>query len=776
MKLKRGMDIFLSVVALIGLMPLLIFAATVSLILQGRPIFFIQKRIGKKNTPFWLIKFRTMSLDKDKPEHERISWWGKLLRKSSIDELPELINILKGEMSLVGPRPLLEEYLPFYSQEQIRRHDVLPGLTGLAQINGRNGLSWHEKFELDLKYIKNQSLWLDLKIIFNTFYKVILAKDINSLSGVSMSRFDDPFYVVGAGGHGKAVLAVCERASIDIRGVLDDTYEYNHDQLIISHKLVGKIKSEMGGRGIIAIGNNEVRKKLSQAMALNWETVICPSAIVHPSAKIGEGSIIMSGAHIGPDVKIGKHCIVNNGVNIEHDCMIDDFTHLAPNSILCGSVSIGKNCFIGANSTIINNINVFENIVIGAGSTVTQNISQAGTYVGSPARRLKEKIMIKSDHNIKMAAPIIEQDDIEAVVEVMKSGHLSLGPKIIEFEKKFTDYTGCKHAVAVSSGTAGLHLSLLSMGIGPGDEVIVPSFTFVSSVSTIVHVGATPVFVDIEPETFCLDPQEVEKLVTPKTKAILAVDVFGHPANWTELQKIASKHNLYTIDDSCEALGARWSEEKVGKFADTSIFAFYPNKQITTGEGGIIVTDDDEIAEKLRMLRNHGRSNMGKWLKHDLIGYNYRMNEMSAALGVSQMNKLGRILDGRELIANTYNKYFQDFEYVKTQVIRPEAKMSWFVYVITIKDGIDRDVIIKELQNANIPARAYFEPIHSQPMMEQIQFRSGSLKVTENIANRTIALPFHANMTDTEIEFVVMNVKTIIKSQLGKGSEKIVAA
>src|SRR5205085_1829969 len=225
--------------------------------------------------------------------------------------------------------------------------------------------------------------------------------------------------------------------------------------------------------------------------------------------------------------------------------------------------------------------------------------------------------------------------DVDAVVAVMRSGRLALGPKIKEFEGAVADYVGTRHAIAVSSGTAALHLIVKALGITTGDEVLVPSFTFAASVNALLYEGATPVFVEIEGDTYNLDPADLERRITPRTKAVMAVDVFGHPADWDQLQRIADQHGLKLIDDSCEALGASYKGVKLGRFGEAAAFAFYPNKQITTGEGGIIVTDDDQMARLCRSLANQGRGEMGAWLEHDRLGYNYRIDEMSAALGAS---------------------------------------------------------------------------------------------------------------------------------------------
>ena len=255
---------------------------------------------------------------------------------------------------------------------------------------------------------------------------------------------------------------------------------------------------------------------------------------------------------------------------------------------------------------------------------------------------------------------------------------------------RWPDYVGVKHAVAVNSGTSGLHLIVRALGIGPGDEVLVPSFTFTfaASVNTFLFEGATPVFVDVESETYNLDPADLARKVTPRTKAIMAVDVFGHPAEWDAIQVVAERHGLRIIDDSCEALGAEYKGRKLGAFGDAATFAFYPNKQITTGEGGMIVTDDGEIAKLCRSMRNQGRDEMGAWLEHVRLGYNYRMSEMSAALGVTQLPRLGSFMGKRARVAALYNERLAALEQVRPPVVKDHVTMSWFVYVITLAEGL----------------------------------------------------------------------------------------
>ncbi len=355
-----------------------------------------------------------------------------------------------------------------------------------------------------------------------------------------------------------------------------------------------------------------------------------------------------------------------------------------------------------------------------------------------------------------MSFPEINKDDIKSVEEVIRSGRLALGPKNEEFETATAAYIGVNHAIAVSSGTAALHLITKSLGINRNDEVLVPSFTFAASVNAIMYEGAQPVFTDIETDTYNIDPEDAEKRITDKTKAIMVVDVFGHPAEWDAIGRIADRYNLKVIDDSCEAIGAGYKGKKLGRFGDAAAFAFYPNKQMTTGEGGMIVTNNDKVARMCRSLRNQGREEMGSWLEHDYFGYNYRLDEMSAALGVSQLKRLDAMLEKRDSVARMYTEKLKVFDWVTPPVVKPYVRMSWFVYVVTLAEGLDRDEIIREMEKEGIPARGYFSPIHTQKYIRNLfGDLQGTLPVTEAIAKRTLALPFHNNMTESEVDVVV---------------------
>ena len=355
---------------------------------------------------------------------------------------------------------------------------------------------------------------------------------------------------------------------------------------------------------------------------------------------------------------------------------------------------------------------------------------------------------------LAMSAPEIADVDEQLVMQALRSGILGLGPFADEFEHLCAGRAGVPYGIAVSSGTAGLHLIVRSLGIGEGDEVLVPSFTFAASANAFLLEGAKPIFLDIEADTFNLDPAEIAAKRTPATRAVMGVDVFGHPADWDAI--LAAAGDLHVIDDCCEAIGATYRGRPAGSFGVAGTFAFYPNKQMTTGEGGVIVTADQDLALACRSLRNQGRRAMSEWLHHELLGFNYRMGEMSAALGVSQIGRLDTFLRKRERVAAMYMERLAGHGWVRPQVVRPDVEMSWFVFVITLAPEIDRTAVMASLAQEGIPSRVYFSPLHLQPyIQERFATREGMLPITEDISRRTLALPFHNNLSEAQVERVV---------------------
>jgi dTDP-4-amino-4,6-dideoxygalactose transaminase len=368
---------------------------------------------------------------------------------------------------------------------------------------------------------------------------------------------------------------------------------------------------------------------------------------------------------------------------------------------------------------------------------------------------------------------------------VLQTPNLSMGPEYQAFEAAVAEYAGAKHAIAVNSGTAGLHLCVRAAGIQPGDLVLTTPFSFMASTNVILFEKAIPVFVDADPQTGNIDVVQLAQAAKDLTaggsaaarwlprrgaenrgplKAILPVDVFGQPADMDAVMDVAKQYGLAVIEDSCEALGAEYKGKKAGMLGDMGVFAFYPNKQITTAEGGMIVTDDDEVADMTRALRNQGRAPGDTWLQHSYLGYNYRLDELSSALGRVQMSRIDELLAKRTQVAEWYQQRLVDEPRLELpEVIPATTKMSWFVYVIRLAEGIDRDDFIHRMAAEGIPARPYFAPIHLQLyMMELFGYAEGCYPVTEDLGNRGVAIPFSSVMTEEEVEIVCGVLKKLL--------------
>jgi dTDP-4-amino-4,6-dideoxygalactose transaminase len=392
---------------------------------------------------------------------------------------------------------------------------------------------------------------------------------------------------------------------------------------------------------------------------------------------------------------------------------------------------------------------------------------------------------------ITMSSPDLTDADRQAVIDVINTPVLSMGKFTPAFEKTFCDLTGAKHAIAVDSGTAGLHLCVRAAGIGAGDLVITTPFSFVASTNVLLFENAIPVFVDIDPKTGNINPalvadaaKNIEKYLPPNIrysntrnsnnqvsnfehrnlKGILPVDVFGQPADLDSINAVAREHGLTVIEDSCEALGATYKGKQAGTFGQYGVFAFYPNKQITTGEGGMIITSDDKAADLMRALRNQGRAPGDTWLSHTYLGYNYRIDEMSAALGYAQMQRLEELLAKREQVAAWYEARLAEIPGVEVPYIEPATtRMSWFVYVIRFDAKLNRDEIAKKLEARGVPVRPYFLPIHLQPyMVERFGWREGDFPVTEDLGRRGLAVPFSGVMSEEQVDYVCQSIRQVV--------------
>lgn len=391
---------------------------------------------------------------------------------------------------------------------------------------------------------------------------------------------------------------------------------------------------------------------------------------------------------------------------------------------------------------------------------------------------------------IPMSSPDLSDKDLQAVTQVLETCYLSDGPKIKEFEEELGAFINANYATGVNSGTSGLHLAVISAGISEGDLVITTPFSFIASANCLLYERAVPVFVDIDPLTYNINPDLVAQAAYELTKggpsakkwfprqyqgsgkkpgrlkAILAVDVFGQPADYEQLQSTANNHELLIIEDSCEALGSEYNGRKAGMLGDVGVFGFYPNKQITTAEGGMLVTDNQDWADSYRSLRNQGRDLSIHGLVYKQLGYNYRMDEMSAALGLSQLTRIEEMLDNRARVAEWYNQRLVDVPGIQIPIISSTTtRMSWFVYVIRVQGTLGRNQVVDSLNQDGIPSRPYFSPIHLQSFYrDTFGYQGTDYPETELAGDQCLALPFSSVMTEDQVDFVCKALKTILES------------
>jgi perosamine synthetase len=363
--------------------------------------------------------------------------------------------------------------------------------------------------------------------------------------------------------------------------------------------------------------------------------------------------------------------------------------------------------------------------------------------------------MTPTSRRIPLAGPSIGDRERVLVEQVLASGVLALGPFASEFETRIAELAGRRFGVACSSGTAGLHMIVRALGIGDGDEVITTPFSFVASANCLLYERAIPRFVDIEDDRLGIDPDLAARAAGPATKGILPVQVFGRACRIDAVAALADGLGVPLIEDSCEALGSSIGGRPLGSYGVASAFAFYPNKQITTGEGGVVVTDDAALASTLRSLRNQGRDEDGTWLRHVQLGYNYRLDELSAAIGVAQLERRAELAAGRDRVVAAYARALGDREWIRLPAAADDEVVDWFVYVVRLDPLVDRNRLIDQLDAAGVASRPYFSPLHLQPLYrDAFGFRAGDFPVTERVAASTLALPFSPTLSDADVAYV----------------------
>jgi sugar O-acyltransferase (sialic acid O-acetyltransferase NeuD family) len=613
---------------------------------------------------------------------------------------------------------------------------------------------------------------------------------------------DNRVVVFGAGGHAKVVVATLRDAGYDVLAVYDD------DQAkwgkAVGGLIVASPDEEQNATtaGIIAIGNNAARERLAAKFPTRkWASVVHPSAHVDPSVVLGPGSVVCAGAVIQADAKIGSHVIVNTGATVDHDCVVEDFAHIAPGVHLAGDVHVGRAALMGIGSAAIPGIQIGRNTVVGAGGVVTKNLPENVTAVGAPARANEKHRNHKSvaglvgshqpqngnGHAIQQSAtplfapwPFFEEDEIEAAAAVLRSGRVNYwtGKEGHLFESEFASFVGCDHAIALANGTLALELALYSLGIGPGDEVIVPSRTFIASASCIVARGATPVVADIDPISQNITAKTIEAVLSPKTKAIIVVHLAGWPCDMDPILGLARSHGLKVIEDCAQALGATYHGRNVGSLGDVAAFSFCQDKILTTGgEGGMLTTNSVDIWDLAWSYKDHGKSwdavhrrdapGLFRWL-HESFGSNYRITEMQAAIGRVALRKVPQWIEKRRANAKQLEDVFSQIPALRLTIPPSHIGHSFYKYYAFVQpellaDGWSRDRILKELQSEDIPCGSgSCSEIYREVAFQRNGWApSEPLPIARELGDTSLMFVVHPTLSQSAIEAICKAVRKV---------------
>ncbi|MEX2140283.1 MAG: NeuD/PglB/VioB family sugar acetyltransferase [Pirellulales bacterium] len=585
---------------------------------------------------------------------------------------------------------------------------------------------------------------------------------------------NDPVILFGGGGHAKVVIATLQLSGRKVQALYDD------DAAKVGGAVAGvQVEGSTSSAapdvpGVIAIGDNAARERLaSQQRGRPWLTVIHPRAEVDPSARVGPGTVIFAGAIVQADAVVGAHAIINTGATIDHDCTVEDFAHIGPGTHLAGGVRVGRGAFLGIGCAVVPGVQVGDWSTVGAGAVVTGDLPDRIVAAGVPAKPIRAAI--RTEPTAAAAAPALllspptngaipskaplfapwpsfAEDEIEAALAVLRSGNVNYwtGDEGRQFEGEFAAATGCRYAVAVANGTLALELALYALGIGPGDEVIVPSRTFIASASCVVARGAIPVIADVDRISQNLTSETVRAVISPRTKAIIAVHLAGWPCEMDDLMELARQHQLKVIEDCAQAVGATYHGRPVGSLGDVAAFSFCQDKIITTGgEGGMLTTNDESVWERAWSFKDHGKSwdavhhrqhsGVFKWL-HESFGSNYRLTEMQSAMGRVALRKLPASVRQRQRNATLLNDALAQVPALRLTLPTASISHSYYKYYAFLRPerliaGWNRDRIVRELQQEGIPCgsgccseiyleeafqRAGFGPAHRLPVAREL--------------------------------------------------------
>lgn len=583
-----------------------------------------------------------------------------------------------------------------------------------------------------------------------------------------MSRLE--IVVLGAGGHAKVCIELLKSMGEHVAyciGIQDSEDTCLGIPVLKGDDNLSSLRSEGFSKIFVAIGSNSLRKRLGElAIKQGYSLVnaISPNAYISPSAKIGMGVAVMAGVVINADSSIGDFSIINTSATVDHDCEIGEAVHIAPHATLAGTVVVNDYALLGVGAKVIPNIVIGKSSIIGAGSVVISNIPPHSTAIGVPAVVKGTANLSVRENKVKrimVAQPKMAGNERKYVLDCLDTNWISSNGKYIEaFEQRFAEFCGTKYAIATNNGTTALHLAMVGMGVQAGDEVIIPTVTYIATANAVRYCGGTPVLVDVCADTMNIDPMLIEGKITSKTRGILPVHLYGHPADMKAIKKIADKHGLWIVEDAAESHGAEVRGKKVGALGACATFSFFGNKILTTGEGGMITTDDAALAAKLRLHRGQGMDpNRRYWFS--VVGYNYRMTNIQAAIGLAQMEGVEKALNDRAQLAEWYNDALSP---LTDKIVLPEqapwAKHVFWMYNIFLREGDEnrRDEVMRQLDKMGIETRPVFYPLHILPPYKELS----SYPVADEWSQRGINLPTHQDLTRADVEHVSLCLQNVL--------------
>jgi len=598
--------------------------------------------------------------------------------------------------------------------------------------------------------------------------------------------------LIGDGGHGKVVrdLILLHR-NYNLVALLDDKYKgtFTKDNVIFgpisSVDQIIKLYSDV--KFVITIGDNKVRRDIVHKLNFPknyYATLIHPTATISPSVMIGHGSVFMANVVIDANSRIGDHVIINTSSVVEHDNNIEDFVHLSPNATLTGAVHIEKGVHIGAGATVIPNKKIGKWAVIGAGAAVINSIPENSTAVGVPAKvkitHKMEEVLVKKlekKEKVLLSPPHLTGNEWKYIQEAIDSNWIApLGPHVDAFEKEMASYLGISDAIAVSSGTAAIHLALSLLGVGKGDTVFCSTLTFVASANPILYQGANPVFIDSEPDTWNMSPDALEKafrealLSGNLPKAVIVVNLYGQSAKMDEILVICNRYNVPFIEDAAESLGSEYKGKKSGTFGKFGIFSFNGNKIVTTSGGGMLVSDDVEAIQKARFLATQAKD-PAPYYQHSKMGYNYRMSNILAGIGRAQLQVLKERVDAKRLVFSKYYNELSDLPGIHFMPELEDTLSNRWLTTLTIDEkitGISAAEFIQFFAEDNIEARHVWKPLHLQPLFQESKFYSHQehTSISEELFMNGICLPSGSNMANHEQMRVIESLKKAMAKRM----------